>query len=1181
MSHWKDIVGASESADVSAFAPVMYVAGAFTKVGAMRGPLAKVDSSGITSLTYAIDSSASLKTVTNITQANGDQVFVAADFGSGVWLKRLLASGAIDSSFNASVSSSFNSITAIGSGKLFVVSSFSSLSEMLNGDGSVDATYSHAALSSAVGSELRVATAPAGQVYVSGRLGGTTPALVRLLSTGAVDPSFAAALPVGLTFIVSMLSLASGNVLVAAGNAAQNLTVFRLTNTGSLDGSFSYVNPPGTLFWGINSAKADMIEQTDGKIVLANLNSKQGDPDATIRIQTSGAYDATFVLSGDGMATAKMVAVRPNGKMLFKRSTTHGVVQINTDGSLDTSFAEVSGAATTLAAVGATGNTVFTASPFETIGGSSRSGALRTTIAGVLDPLFIDPMPSYAFGPRIKRIQPLASGDVMVVGDFSQIEGQSRNLVARLFSVGTVDAGFPSIAFTASVGLPFGQDILIEPDGRMIVTGFWNTVSSTARSNVARLSADGVLATDFVPDATNGAVHKIFRNADGSFIIGGEFTTLNAVSSHGLGKLTATGARDASYTAQAIIDDGVDPFVIRDIIQDDTGYIVFGRFRIGAGLNKYGWMRVSATGVYDAGFASSSVAGVDAYKARRLPNGKMLVVGNFGAIRLLADGNIDPTHSTSAVLGTLRAIAVGADNLPVVGGDITSVSGIPRSSIAKLNDLGQLDTSVGILGAGGHADPVSDIAIAPAPPPVPVLSITAPAPLSVTIGTVVNRAYQVLGGNPPYTLSVTAGALPTGLSISGLSLVGTVTAIGSPIFDIRATDVLLRTDTVTDSITVTSSTQQLIDGRNADGIGNTGIVSTLMEFDGALVPGYQQTQPSFGASASVIIVRIKKGPDGKIYLGGRINGKGIVRLNANGTLDAGFTFARSFAESFAFQSDGKIISGGSTVVERFNTDGTVDSTFTTTAQSGKFRTDLMVAVQADNKVLIGGGTPWPQEIAVWRFLPDGAIDGSWTVPTSLISGQPAHFRFDTGTFSESVRLNDMLVLPSGKILTCGFWTNFPWRSGESGTLQRGGVARINSDGSVDQAFFADSVWKSTTPSSASPKRIGVDDSGAVWIAGGMRETGLLGNDGLTKRSIDGASISGFVSPTIRTSGGFKTPVTGLVALANGGCIIASTSMATYNGVSVAPIVKVLPDGSRDATFTAAATGSNFYSVGLL
>jgi uncharacterized delta-60 repeat protein len=1177
MSHWKDIVGASESADVSAFAPVMYVAGAFTKVGAMRGPLARVDSSGTTSLTYSIDSAASTNTVTNIASAGGDQVFIASDFGSDGWLKKLLPSGEIDSGFNASVASSFNSITAIGSGKHFVVSGFSSLSSMLNADGSADGAYSHAALAAAVGSEFMVSAAPAGQVYVSGRIGGTTPALVRLLSTGAVDPSFSATLPAGLSLIAATLSLASGKVLVAAGNASQQLVIFRLTATGASDGTFSYVNPPSTLFW----PSATMIEQAGGKIVLANLSSKNGNPDSTIRIQADGAYDGTFVLSGTGMTTAAMIAVRADGKMLFKRSTTFGVVQINADGSPDATFAEVAAVASTLAAVGATGNVVLTAGRFDTIGGASRSGALRTTASGILDPLFIDPMPSYAFGPRIERIQPLENGSVMVVGDFSQIDGLPRNHVARLFSVGSVDPAFPNIAFGASAGFPFGQDILIEPDGRMIVSGFWNSVAGVGRSNVARLSANGVLETDFVPHATNGAVHKVFRNADGTFIIGGEFTTLNGVSSRGLGKLAADGTRDASYTAHAIVNDGIDPFVIRDIIQDGTGYIVFGRFRVGAGLSKYAWMRVDATGAFDAGFASSSVSRIDAHKARRLPNGRILVVGNFGAIRLLADGTIDPTHSTSSVVGTLRAISVGSDNLPVIGGDITSVSGKPRLSIAKLNELGQLDTSVGILGAGGVSSPISDIAIAPAPPPVPALSITAPVPLSVDIGTVVNHTYTVLGGNPPYTLSVVSGAIPAGLNISGLSLVGTVTAAETASFDIMATDVLLRTDTVSDSITVTSSVQRLIDGRNANGIGNTGIVSTLMELDGTLVPGYQQTQPSFGAFANVTIIRIKKGPDGKIYLGGAINGKGIVRLNADGTLDSGFSFARSFIDSFGFQSDGKIIAGGSTVVERFNTDGTVDATFTTSAQSGLFNTDRMVAVQPDNKVLIGGGTGVSNEIAVWRFLADGGIDGSWSVPTSLVSGQPAHFRFATGTITEQFRLNDMLILPSGQILTCGFWTNFPWRVGESGTLQRGGVARINTDGSVDQTFFANGSWKSTSASSASPKRLGVDSSGNIWVAGGMRETSPPINDGLTRMTSSGSAVAGFTAPTIRTSGAFKTPVTGLVALDNGGCIIAATSMATYNGASVQPIVKVLPDGSRDATFTASATGTNFFSVGLL
>ena len=64
-----------------------------------------------------------------------------------------------------------------------------------------------------------------------------------------------------------------------------------------------------------------------------------------------------------------------------------------------------------------------------------------------------------------------------------------------------------------------------QPDGKTILVGFFTSVFGVARSNVARLNADGTLDTSFDPKA-NGAVYSVAVQADGKVLLGGYFTTL-------------------------------------------------------------------------------------------------------------------------------------------------------------------------------------------------------------------------------------------------------------------------------------------------------------------------------------------------------------------------------------------------------------------------------------------------------------------------------------------------------------------------------------------------------------------------------------------------------------------------------------------------------------------------------
>jgi len=84
------------------------------------------------------------------------------------------------------------------------------------------------------------------------------------------------------------------------------------------------------------------------------------------------------------------------------------------------------------------------------------------------------------------------------------------------------------------------------------------------------------------------------------------------------------------------------------------------------------------------------------------------------------------------------------------------------------------------------------------------VSITTNSPLpSGTAGTAYSQTLVANGGTPPYTWSVTAGALPAGLSLSSAGVLsGTPTTTGTANFTVRAADSGTQTATKAFALTI-------------------------------------------------------------------------------------------------------------------------------------------------------------------------------------------------------------------------------------------------------------------------------------------------------------------------------------------------------------------------------------------
>src|SRR5262249_26864069 len=176
--------------------------------------------------------------------------------------------------------------------------------------------------------------------------------------------------------------------------------------------------------------------------------------------------------------------------------------------------------------------------------------------------------------------------------------------------------------------------------------------------------------------------------------------------------------------------------------------------------------------------------------------------------------------------------------------------------------------------------------------------------------------------------------------------------------------------------------------------------------------------------------------DGKIVVAGNYSFGGsiqefftLARYNANGTLDTSFggtgivsltplrtPYHNDQARAVVIQPDGKIVASGFVqpattfaasewALARFNTDGSLDSSFGSggevsmaingTPVYGVGDTAIGVALQADGKIVVGGGHSDGSNsgFAIGRFNTDGSLDtafnGTGLVTTTIGAGARA------------------------------------------------------------------------------------------------------------------------------------------------------------------------------------------------
>lgn len=247
----------------------------------------------------------------------------------------------------------------------------------------------------------------------------------------------------------------------------------------------------------------------------------------------------------------------------------------------------------------------------------------------------------------------------------------------------------------------------------------------------------------------------------------------------------------------------------------------------------------------------------------------------------------------------------------------------------------------------------------------------------------------------------------------------------------------------------------------------------------------------------------------------------------------------------------------------FAQSGTVDLTFgtdevVTTAVHPNYNMAETTVVQSDGKILVAGsaGTPSTYQKAVARYNEDGSLDTSF--------GNDGALRFPVGSVKSFVM--DMAQQPDGKILLGGrTWDNI------TGDFA---VVRLNEDGSFDDTFGTNGVFRIETPETEASEAMTLLDDGKILMVG-YRDDNLA----VAKINTDGTmgttfGVNGWV---VLTFDGAASYADDLAIQADGKIVISGFALnGSENRFHVAA-ARLNADGSVDNTF--GTNGKVLFNVG--
>jgi uncharacterized delta-60 repeat protein len=305
---------------------------------------------------------------------------------------------------------------------------------------------------------------------------------------------------------------------------------------------------------GFNNDVRAVVQQADGKLLVSGyFTSYNGTAEKyVVRLQADGTRDNTFAPTGSGLNDgARTMALLPNGQVLVGGdfTTYNGVsqnrlVRLNADGTLDNTFAVGTGFDGDVVCLALLPNgQVLVGGRFTTYNGAARNRMVRLNTDGTLDNTFAV---GTGFDASVTCLGLQPDGKALVGGFFYSYNNVPHEDIVRLNADGTLDTGF-------AVGSSFNNgaySLALLPNGQVLVGGGFTTYNGVTQNRLVRLNTNGTLDNTFaVGTGFDSSVLALALQPDGKILAAGNFTSYqdDAAAPDGLLRLTATGALDQGF----------------------------------------------------------------------------------------------------------------------------------------------------------------------------------------------------------------------------------------------------------------------------------------------------------------------------------------------------------------------------------------------------------------------------------------------------------------------------------------------------------------------------------------------------------------------------------------------------------------------------------------------------------
>ena len=687
-------------------------------------------------------------------------------------------------------------------------------------------------------------------------------------------------------------------------------------------------------------------------------------------------------------------------------------------------------------------------------------------------------------------------GKILVGGDFTSPATRLMRLNADL----TLDTDFNT---NVGSSLSSGQvnDIALDSTGRVYVG------MSLASNNgqISRFSSAGVLDAAFAP-VVNGVVTNIAVQNDDKLLVSGSFTQLVGSTVSRFGRLNTDGTRDTSFTLSGI--SGISTYNDLLVVKD-------GRIFAAGSLGSLVFAEISNTGT----LVSNLGSGNQVYELAQAPNGKVMVVrasvGGSGSVYRIKATNPLPSPGSSdgdatfnvgtGPNGDVKVVTHSADGSIWIAGDFTTFNGVTTGGVVKL------------LGDPGDPQIVNQ-----------------PAQVGVNGGATAQMSVGAVGTNLTYQWSKNGTPLTDGGRISGVTTaVLTITQVGVADDDFYTVAVTGGTP----SSTMTSAPAKLnvlygpvVVNSPANATPERGTTLTLTaEVLAATPASYEWRRDGIliqnggrysGANTASLVISSVNNADDGLYTLTVTNGLGTASTTPTSVavnqvpsdrdptlvaLGTTSTNSSNYVNAFLHLPDGRTLIG---------------------ARGG-----------IAGNPLNGGPTNVGNQLAVID------TDGRATGPLA-------------GNFSGSnSSVNGFFRQPDGKILVFGNYTSVATIEGAGRTR----LSRLNADLSLDTSFVP--VGPSSVPSA-----VIADGLGRIYVAGGF--AGYGGNNGynyLVRLNPDGT-----LDTTFKLE--LNSGVNAMHLLSNGKILVAGnfSSYGPFDASTTIPsLIRLNVDGTLDSSFVPA------------